>query len=314
MNPDFMKSSKTRRAQVAPVPRLNPTSGSLASLVTRRPRVQTGDRAIQLGLAVPPLRVVSLGAFRLAVGHREVQPNVWKSRKAELLFKYLIARGHGRAVPKDAVLEALWPEQDPKHSDQCLRAAVTMLRRTLQPDLPARMPSAYVTQRDGRCTVRLGDGGYLDVAEFTAAIAGAEERERSGKMAEAAEFYRTALALYGGDFLEDEPYAEWAFAWRERLRDSYVQALLRLGSLSLHSGDLAAASALGLRVLEADDGIEAAYRLIIESYARSGQWGRVKVIYDRYVRILREYDLPLPHSLRSFLDDLQKNNSRDGNE
>jgi DNA-binding SARP family transcriptional activator len=51
-----------------------------------------------------------------------------------------------------------------------------------------------------------------------------------------------AVALYRGDFLSDEPYAEWAFAERDHLRDLAGQALRGLVDIKLAVGDLEAAT------------------------------------------------------------------------
>ena len=60
----------------------------------------------------------------------------------------------------------------------------------------------------------------------------------NGEPAVAAERLERALALYRGDFLADEPYAEWAFAERERLRALVEKPLRGLAELRLRANDL----------------------------------------------------------------------------
>jgi len=212
-----------------------------------------------------------------------------------------VTRDPGHLVPTDALMEALWPEEDPALSIQCLRAATSVLRRTLEPDLPCRMSSAYLRSNDGRYALTLGEGGFFDVAEFARNFDIATELDHAGDGAGAASAYRTAINLYRGDFLEDEPYAEWAFRRRERLRERFARALIRLCEFQLAHGDVAEATDLAVRVLETDPADEPSYRLIIACYAHSGQWGRAKVLYERYCAAMREYDLPTPPSLRALV-------------
>ena len=61
--------------------------------------------------------------------------------------------------------------------------------------------------------------------EGLAGLARGERRDRRGRAS------TRAVALYRGDFLSDEPYAEWAFGERDRLRDLAGQALRGLAEL-----------------------------------------------------------------------------------
>ena len=52
------------------------------------------------------------GAFACCATGAPVPRSAWRSRKARDLLKMLVAR-HGRPVSRDALIEALWPEEDP---------------------------------------------------------------------------------------------------------------------------------------------------------------------------------------------------------
>jgi DNA-binding SARP family transcriptional activator len=51
-----------------------------------------------------------------------------------------------------------------------------------------------------------------------------------------------AMGLYGGDFLADEPYADWAMPQRDLMRRLAADALRSLVVIARHDGDLDAAA------------------------------------------------------------------------
>jgi DNA-binding SARP family transcriptional activator len=174
------------------------------------------------------------------------------------------------------------------------------LRRTLEPGLPARHPSSFITRRAGWCVLTLRPG-YLDVTDFSATVRKAGDFSRQGDRERSAECYRRAIALYNGDFLEDEPYAAWAEIRRERLRNLCATALIHLAAYDLDKGDTDEAADLGLRALAMEPASEPAYRVAMTAYARSGQWGRVVALYRRYRDAMAEYEFTSPLSLPDLL-------------
>ena len=64
----------------------------------------------------------------------------------------------------------------------------------------------------------------------------------SGDPEQARTQLEAGLALYGGDFLADEPYAEWATAERDRLRQLAARGLRALSDVQEQAGELDAAT------------------------------------------------------------------------
>jgi DNA-binding SARP family transcriptional activator len=63
----------------------------------------------------------------------------------------------------------------------------------------------------------------------------------SGDPEQARAQLEAGLALYGGDFLADEPYAEWPTAERDRLRQLAARGLRALADVHEQAGELDAA-------------------------------------------------------------------------
>lgn len=253
---------------------------------------------------MPPLRIQALGVLRVFVGDREVGFDEWRSHKAALVLKCLLTREPGEPVVRDVLMEALWPGRNPVLAHQSLRSALSALRRTLEPNLSARMPSSYVRSAGGYSRLILGNGGMLDVGEFTRSVEHAGRLERQGRLVDSVAAYRSAVAVYRGDFLADEPYAEWAFSRRERLRTAYTNALVRLGEHCWADGDLTQATEFAYRALDSDGAFEPAHRLLIVCCSQGGEWNRAAAAFRRYCDLLREYDVAPPASLESLLGEL----------
>jgi len=135
----------------------------------------------------------------------------WLSQRPGRLLRYLVSQ-HGRFVPADQVVEALWPGSA-FDADNNVRYLVHLLRKRLEPKRPARGRSYSVECLAG--AYALGSAVWIDVAAF-------EDLMRRALSDPTHEVALTqidrALELYGGDFLSDEPYADWAMIERERIR------------------------------------------------------------------------------------------------
>ena len=124
----------------------------------------------------------------------------------------LLAREHGRSVPTDALIEALWPEKPPGRPQTAIQGYVSHLRKALGPE-----------------TIVTDAGGYrldvsaeaLDSAEFERLLAVAPKLtplDRAAKLA-------AALALWRGPALAEFTYESWAQPEIARLEELRVAAL-----------------------------------------------------------------------------------------
>jgi DNA-binding SARP family transcriptional activator len=84
---------------------------------------------------------------------------------------------------------------------------------------------------------------------------------------------RAAAALWGGEPLPEERYAEWAAPWRERLIDRYGEVLTALSDAHEQAEDRLSALEVARQLVELDPLNEAAHRRLIVAFARSGRRG-----------------------------------------
>ena len=176
--------------------------------------------------------MLSLGRTRLEAGGRPLASD-WLSHRPGLVLKYLAAE-RGRVVPLEELMEVFWPPRaaaGPRTcARRCTRCATGWSRATRGP------PSSFVLARHGGYELAPGRV-WIDADDFEAhARTGLEALERGADRARRRGARRGRRRLRG-DFLADEPYAEWALPERERLRDLAGQVLRALAGLRRAADD-----------------------------------------------------------------------------
>ena len=148
-----------------------------------------------------PLRVSMLGTLQVTAGGRTLDASGFPGSKPRQLLEALLCR-RGHRVSKNRLAEELWGDDLPRDHAATLETYVSVLRRTLAPDLPAR-ESVVVTERGG---YRIGPVGIeVDLDEFDELV----ERAACAAPAAGLDLLRSALAIVRGDVLEDAAEASW---------------------------------------------------------------------------------------------------------
>jgi DNA-binding SARP family transcriptional activator len=186
-------------------------------------------------VAQPHLYVEVLGRTQVRSGETQLGGR-WLAQRPGQLLKFMIA-SRERAVHTEEIAHALWPDAG-YAAPTNVRHHMHALRRRLEPRRPHRAQSQFVVTRGGgyhldRARVTIDADVFQELAQMGLEAA-ADGRPARRQLAEAAR-------LYGGDFLADEPYAEWALAERDRLRDLAARTLQVLSGLDRAAGDLDAA-------------------------------------------------------------------------
>ena len=160
-------------------------------------------------------------------------------------------------------MDLLWPEMEPESASNNLHKALHIARRALEPDLPAKIPSAYL-HLNGEF-VSLVPPGLLgiDVEEFWAAL----QRAQSTQDPEA---YRAASRLYSGDLLPEDRYEDWAIRQREQLHLAYGALLLELARLHEQRGEAEAAIEVLQQLVRQDPANEQAQATLMRLLAQTG--------------------------------------------
>lgn len=250
---------------------------------------QMAETALSRLVYRPPykLRVRTLGAFGVWRGDIEVRDRDWRSSKARQLFQLLLT-DRGRTLPRDRVLEALWPEMEGDAAANNLRVTLNRLSKAIEPDRPEGAPPAYIIQQGETFGFNVASEHQIDAVDFAEAVAEGQRAARRGQRAAAIAAFRTAMSLYGGPYLPDNMYEDWSVVERERLAMLFNDAAIRLGTLLLDEGLAHDTIGLAWRVLENDRAHEEAYRLLMRAHASLGERSTALRLYTRCVSMLQE--------------------------
>jgi DNA-binding SARP family transcriptional activator len=136
----------------------------------------------------------------------------------------------------------------------------------------------------------------IDVDEFPTRATAALSAERSREPDVTARL-AAAVAAHTGDFLEDDPYHEWAAALAEEIRATHI-ALLRALAARLHdAGDTDAVVQHALCLLEQDCYDEEAHLNLVGVLLHAGRLAEARRRYESYVRRMTEIGMtPRPLS------------------
>lgn len=240
------------------------------------PHVPEGRRATKVArLDASRIELCCLGGFGLRIGGSEVG---WRSLrpKARMLLM-LLALHSGRALHREHIIEALWPEATLSSGIRSLQVAVSSIRQCLglsgvTGDPIRRQGDAY--------ELRLADA-TSDVAEFQRLADAARRRTP----AEALAVRTRALDLYRGDLLPEVGPAEWVVEERDRLRLLAASTASAAAGDALAVGDAAAGIELSRRSIALDPFHDPAWQLVITAYESVGDLSAAAIARTEHRRV-----------------------------
>jgi ATP/maltotriose-dependent transcriptional regulator MalT/DNA-binding SARP family transcriptional activator len=277
------------RAQTALARLLDPITGRRLAETAARRLSAAGARALAATAeavalhhdteSAPEVALTALGGFSLLRRGRPVPLSAWQSRKARDLLKILVAR-RGNPVPREMLMEVLWPEEEPDAVANRLSVVLSTLRTVLDPEHQFDADHCVGADKD---SVRLRlDNLSVDVEIFLADAAAGVTLHRQGCREAAIERLSAAEAAYRGDLFEEDPYADWAVALREEARAAYIGVARLLADEAVLRGEHDAASRLHLRILERDPYDERAHLGLVRTLIDAGRHGEARRWYRTY--------------------------------
>lgn len=234
--------------------------------------------------SAPAVSIRTLGEFRVIRDGVPIPNTSWQSKKARDLLKILVARR--RPTPRDQLMELLWPGVGPAVAGNRLSVLLSTVRDVLQPQSTGEAPLAAT---DGAVSLNRAQVS-IDVEDFLAQANAAFDAYRTGEPDATAQLV-AAVSAHTGDFLENDPYQEWASAIAEEVRAAHIALLRALATRLRDAGATDDAVRYTLRLLEQDRFDEEAYRTLIGVLFHAGRFGEARRHYESYVRRMAEIDV-----------------------
>jgi DNA-binding SARP family transcriptional activator len=247
--------------------------------------------------AEPQLRLFALGRTCVMNGD-EVLEGRWINNRPGHILKLLIAERH-RNVFCDEIISLLWPPNSSPDT-RGVRYFVHELRDQLEPGGSVHPPSSFVLATRGGYALDRRHV-WIDADAFEALVT--EGCAAAGHDDDAAQdLIRQGVELYRGDFLADEPYAEWVLHERDRLRDLVASALRTLAEIETRRDDLPAATATLIRLSELEPFDIDVHRELFSLLLRRGRRSETLRRYETLRRrMLSTFDEQLDFSLSQLI-------------
>ncbi|GAB4282507.1 MAG: hypothetical protein Kow0058_00980 [Roseovarius sp.] len=238
-----------------------------------------------------PLHIRMLGRFSVTLNERHVPVESWP-RKAAVAVLKMLAMHADRPVPRERLVEFLWPDADERHGRDRLKVAIYSLRQLLgSADLVEHADNAYA--------LRAG-AVLLDVAVFERLVGEGMRHARQDRPELAVASLGDALRLYRGDYLEEDLYEEWCAEERMRLRELYFEAAECLAETLMQLRRHDEAGRVCLEALARESCRELFHRIRMECLLAEGRAEEAERQYRRCREALdRELGVePLPETRR----------------
>jgi DNA-binding SARP family transcriptional activator len=227
----------------------------------------------------PDLQITTLGRFAVEGPGGPIGGD-WLGQRPGELLKFLICERR-RAVTSDQIGETLWPEAGPSESGNRLRYNVHALRGKLEPERERRGGGRFIlTPRGGYAfdAARV----WIDADRFEVEALAGIGAARQGLPEEAEGHLADALSLYRGEFLEGDPYLDFASPERERLHDLAGRALRDRVRIAVALDRLDAAGEHADRLATMAPFDADAQRLVVEVCLRRGRHSEAHRRYSVY--------------------------------
>ena len=218
----------------------------------------------------PRLEIVSFGNVRICHNQRALNISDWQTREARDLFLFLL---QSPPLTKEQIALEFWPDISPARLKMRFKINIYRIRKALGQDVILFENDRYHFNRE-----LPHDWDREKLEELLRSLPPTAGLESIQGLKQAVEIVR-------------DPYfadldAGWAVADRLRYQDTYRDLMVQLAGAYLQAGRAQACLETARLVLRSDPLLEAAHRLIIQTYATLHDPAGMTLQYHQYQQLL----------------------------
>jgi len=172
------------------------------------------------------LKMYTLGRFEVELHGRSLPDEAWRGRRLKQLLAALITCG-GRQVPKEDIIDLLWPEADGARAVTSFHTTLHRLQAVL--GHPSANGAGFIRVEGGLVSLDPAQC-WSDCCAFEEAVRRAKRFETSGRKSEAQRALHEAGDLYRGEYLPAFRHEAWTEERRQALRRQFLWVEQRLNT------------------------------------------------------------------------------------
>lgn len=203
------------------------------------------------------LRVFTLGREHIERDGEPISPSDWRSHTSREMFYFLLFEG---AQNREQISLAFWPDHSARRVRSNFHTTLYRARQALGENAIRYLDGFYCLDPDLDL--------WCDAIEMETLVQ--QARLLPLRDARTEDLWRRAVALFRGDFLPSWS-AGWTVLHRERLQETYLEALIGLGQCTDARGEHREALQVFRRALDIDPFREDIHRAILTTYANRGE-------------------------------------------
>src|ERR1700693_1082455 len=234
-----------------------------------------------------PLRVEVLGPLAIFINGNPLPSKAWDRQKTRSLFKVFLT-APGRVFSSEEIIDIIWNNLEPQQAEKSLRSSISKLRKILEPDLrQGRLSSYILTERTGYA-FNSSPHTRLDTDDVISFYRQGQGVRKQELWAHAIDYYEKALFCFRGEFLADEPDADWIGPLRGHWKKVRHNILVAKAESHLFLNQYPSAIESCQAILSSDICHEEAYRKMMLCHYLNGHFNEVEFFFRKCSEALKK--------------------------
>ena len=170
-------------ASLLVIQKFGPSALGELEKLSQHPNPQVSRKALEIRRSIhrsqaPFLRIETFGGLHLYFENRMMPETAWdRSQPRQLLIAILSQKNE--KVPKEVLIEALWPEEHPETGEKNFKTTLQRLRKSLEPEISPVFGSSYLHLHHNLVFLD-EDLCRVDARQFRALANEGKEKEKRG--------------------------------------------------------------------------------------------------------------------------------------